>query len=303
VLRDISAAGGGFKKFYSCPDAFFLRTVTYTTARIWGFLYFYDWMNPDPRRQARQDFYAMAAYAGGLVGGVLSNPFEIVFTRMQADEMYPEQCRRNYKNFADGLIKVAQEGALFRGALANGMRLGGLTAVSTGVYDWMKENGYFFFGPVGVVRLTGTVCGVSVAMLMSLPFDAVRTRLHTMRPLPNGAYPYSGTIDCICKMLKYECNKKKQANIPTAFMTGAQAYFVRLFLIAYLSQIMLDRYHAGDYTAEYWQPARFSFTSGIDYDIHNPHTDGYNQMMVRNWMAKGGIPGTHPDGKSQIKVL
>lgn len=31
-------------------DAFFMRTVAYTTARIWGFLYFYDWINPDPRR-------------------------------------------------------------------------------------------------------------------------------------------------------------------------------------------------------------------------------------------------------------
>ena len=42
VFNDIYAAGGGWKKFYSSFDAFFLRTVTYTTARIWGFLYFYD---------------------------------------------------------------------------------------------------------------------------------------------------------------------------------------------------------------------------------------------------------------------
>lgn len=43
-------AGGGLKKFYSSFDAFFLRTVGYTTARVWSFLYFYDWINPDPRR-------------------------------------------------------------------------------------------------------------------------------------------------------------------------------------------------------------------------------------------------------------
>jgi len=50
VYTDTMNAGGGFKKFYSKFDAFFMRTVTYTTARVWGFLYFYDWINPDARR-------------------------------------------------------------------------------------------------------------------------------------------------------------------------------------------------------------------------------------------------------------
>ena len=60
-----------------------------------------------------------------MVGGILSNPFEIVFTRMQADGMYPESQRRNYRSFVDGLVKVTEEGALFRGAMANGLKLGG----------------------------------------------------------------------------------------------------------------------------------------------------------------------------------
>ena len=50
VLAETSKAGGGLKKFFSSPDAFFMRTVGYTTARVWSFLYFYDWINPDPRR-------------------------------------------------------------------------------------------------------------------------------------------------------------------------------------------------------------------------------------------------------------
>ena len=70
-------------------DAFVVRTFAYTTARVWSFLYFYDWINPDPRRLARPDYYVMAGLAGGFVGGVISNPAEIVFARMQVDEMYP----------------------------------------------------------------------------------------------------------------------------------------------------------------------------------------------------------------------
>jgi len=75
VMSDIYTAGGGMRKFYSCWDAFLMRTITYTTFRTASFLYFYDWINPDARREARQDFYAYAAVAGGLVGGFLANPF------------------------------------------------------------------------------------------------------------------------------------------------------------------------------------------------------------------------------------
>ena len=221
---------------------------------------------------------------------------------MQADEMYPEQCRRNYKSFIDGLIKVSEEGALFRGSLANGLRIGGILAGASGSYDWMKENTYYFFGPIAAVRILATTAGVATAVALSMPFDVIRTRLHTMRPLPNGKMPYEGTLDCCTKIVKYECNWLKYNNFGS-FYTGGQAYFVRLWLIAYFSQAILDRYHANDYVSEFWQPARFQYQSGIDYDIHNPYTDGFNQMMTTNWMAKGGFGAIHPDGKSQIKVL
>ena len=105
-------------------DAFLIRTVAYTTARIscWG--YFYDWVNKDPRRNARQDAWLLAGILGGITTGIVTNPIDIVFTRMQADEMYDVRYRRNYKNFYEGFIRVAQEGALFRGALPNGLRHG-----------------------------------------------------------------------------------------------------------------------------------------------------------------------------------
>jgi hypothetical protein len=63
-------------------DGFLARTMAYTTARVWAFCYFYDWINPDPRRVARLDYYIMAGTVGGFVAGVVSNPIELVFTRM-----------------------------------------------------------------------------------------------------------------------------------------------------------------------------------------------------------------------------
>jgi hypothetical protein len=66
VFNDIYAEGGGIKKFYSSFGAFLLRTVVNTTTRIWGYLSFYDWINPDARRQPKPDFYAYTGIEVGL---------------------------------------------------------------------------------------------------------------------------------------------------------------------------------------------------------------------------------------------
>lgn len=177
VFEEIHRAGGGMSRMLTSFDGFIAKTMAYTTCRLWGFLYFYDKLNPDPRRTARIDWMAMAGMAGGLVAGIASNPIDIVFTRMQADDMYPEAYRRNYKNIIDGLIKVADEGALFRGSLASGLRIGALASTMTGTYDWCKENSYFFLGPSGLNRLWATGAACIVGTAASLPFDAVRVRM------------------------------------------------------------------------------------------------------------------------------
>lgn len=305
VMEETYRAGGGMKKFYSSYDAFFARTVSYTTARIWGFLYFYDWINPDARRQARPDFYAYAGIAGGLVGGFLANPFQIVFSRMQVDEMYPERARRNYKGFLDGFVKVAEEGALFRGSLAHGLKFAGLVSVGSGCYDWVKENLFYFFGPISALRLIGTAAGVAAAMAVSMPFDAVATRLHTMRPLPNGELPYNNTLDCMGKMMKYECSFDHYSNLG-AFYSGGQAYFARYYLIAIVTQYMLDYYHGTAKVSEFWQPARYQYQTGIDYDIHNPFTDGFYKQMAYKWSQEGNeqpfLPSAQ-DGKGKFAFV
>ena len=178
--------------------------MAYTTARVWGFLMFYDYLNPDPRRTARPDWYIMAGLGGGLVAGVVLNPIDMVFTRMQVDELYPEKARRNYKNIVEGLIRVVDEGTWARGSLANGLKLAALCASMTNVYDWCKENSYFFFGPSWINRYWATAAATAVGVTCSLPFDAIRTRMHTMRPLPNGRLPYTSSYDCFIKIFCYE---------------------------------------------------------------------------------------------------
>ena len=93
--------------------------------------------------------------------------------------------------------------------MANGLKLARLVSVALGTYDWMKENTYYFFGPMWVVRFAATTAGVATAFSLSMPFDTIKTRLHTMKPLPNGVLPYKGTWDCLMKIVKYECDKHK----------------------------------------------------------------------------------------------
>lgn len=224
---------------------------------------------------------------------------------MQVDEMYPEKARRNYSSFLEGFTKVAEEGALFRGSIAYGLKLAGLVSVGAGAYDYMKENMFFFFGPISFNRFIGTAAGCAAAMAVSMPFDAVATRMHTMRPLPNGEVPYKNSLDCCAKMFKYECSFDHFSNFG-AFYSGGQAYFARLYGIAILSQYILDYYHNTAKVSEFWQPARYQYQSGIDYDIHNPYTDGFNKEMVHNWRGDGGFQALHPmasKGKSTITVL
>jgi len=190
IFEEIHNSGGGIRKFYSSIDAFLIRTVAYTTARTSCFLYFYDWINPDARRIARPDYFVAAGVAGGMIAGIATNPIDSVFARMQVDEMYPVQARRNYKHFLDGLYRLGEEGSLFRGAFANGCRLAAICSSMTSIFDLIKENTYYFLGPSMFNRLIATAGAVTVGTIFSMPFDMVRVRLQTMRPLPNGLYPY-----------------------------------------------------------------------------------------------------------------
>ena len=131
-------------------------------------------------------------------------------------------------------MKAVDEGVLLRGSLANGGRIAALCASMTNAYDWCKESSYFFVGPSWLNRMWATAVAVGLGTATSMPFDAVRVRMHTMRPLPDGTLPYLSSYDCAKKMLFYEGNTKYQGNWG-CFFSGGQPYAVRLFAICYLS--------------------------------------------------------------------
>lgn len=89
-----------------------------------------------------------------------------------------------------------------------------------------------------------------------------------------------------------------------AFYAGGEAYYVRLFLICYLSQFLLDYYHGRRYDQELWQPQKFHYQSGIDYDIHDPYTDAFNKILVNNYQSdKAGMGAAHPHGRENLTII
>ena len=130
------------------------------------------------------------------------------------------QCRRNYKSFLDGMMRAVDEGVLMRGGIANGGRIAALCASMTNAYDWCKESSYFFIGPSWINRFWATAVAVGLGTATSMPFDTVRVRMHTMRPLPDGTMPYQNSWDCAKKMLFYEGNMKFHGNFG-CFFSGA----------------------------------------------------------------------------------
>lgn len=55
--------------------------------------------------------------------------------------------------------------------------------------------------------------------------------------------------------------------------------------------------------SEFWQPARFHYQGGIDYDIHDPYTDAFNKKLVSTYTGPGGLGAAHPSGKEGELII
>ena len=87
------------------------------------------------------------------------------------------------------------------------------------------------------------------------------------------------------------------------FFSGGTAYGARLFTICYVSQFLLDYYHGGAMVSEFWQPARFKYQSGIDYDVHEPFTDGFNKLLVSRFSFSENQAPNMPEGRGNLRTI
>ncbi len=276
-MNEIIESGAGIRGFWKGADTLLARSFWYGGFRPYFWSLFYNYFNQDPRRTVHWTGVSLAGFLGGFCAGVITNPIDIVYNRQVADALYPKHLQRNYSSFIDGLVKVNAEGALFRGAIAGGFAYGMMHVGMSNIYDYLKEYLYWSFGPAHWLRpviLAPTVfCGVC----FYLPFDNIRTRYHTMTPLPNGEMPYQSFTQTIGRIFYYESNLQKYSS-PISMLAGGVPAFIRMFLSFYIGIGMTDiafryNYKEGDF----WEGSTVFGGPYQGFIAHEPaHIDRYD---------------------------
>jgi len=155
-----------------------------------------------------------AALSGGC-GAIVSNPFFIIKTRMQATSLDAslavgqQHAIRSFLPALTGLVKTDGPVGLFRGLSAFAPRVMVASAVQLATYDSVKEE----LGRAGMAPKSTTthvaasfITGIAVVAAMQ-PFDFAATRLvNTLTHLEGSAsaQTYSGPMDVIRKTVAAE---------------------------------------------------------------------------------------------------
>ncbi len=86
-------------------------------------------------------------------------------------------------------------------------------------YDQIKQAMLKINGDNLTTTLSSSALASTTAVVASLPFDLMKTRLQNMKADASGQMPYSGVVDCAVKIFKNEG--------PLAFWRGISAYYAR----------------------------------------------------------------------------
>lgn len=122
------------------------------------------------------------ASTSGFLGGVAGNPADIINVRMQNDASLPREQRRNYRNAADGLIRMSREEGLrvaFRGVIPNSLRATLMTASQLASYDAIKHT-LLANTPLKdnlVTHFSASIAAGFIATTICSPVDVIKTRM------------------------------------------------------------------------------------------------------------------------------
>lgn len=187
------------------------RHIPYTGFRAIGYEYIRAFFcGSTPKEQAPLLAKMAAGMTAGGVGQAIAVPCDLIKVRMQGDGRLVAAGKLDkprYTGLFDAFAKIkAEEGmvgfyagampAIQRAALVN---LGELTT-----YDTAKK---FFVPKTGdnlLCHLCSAICSGFVASLCSTPADVAKSRIMAQAKLPDGTFPYSGTLDCWIKVVKNE---------------------------------------------------------------------------------------------------
>jgi solute carrier family 25 oxoglutarate transporter 11 len=177
----------------------------------------------------------VASLMAGAIGAFVGNPADLALIRLQTDSTLPAAQRRNYKHVGDAFTRIVRdEGplALWKGVGPTMVRAMALNLGMLGPYDQAKEVLTKYLGPSRATNLGASACAGMLAVVLSLPFDNMKTKLQRMTLSADGTAPYKGMIDCAMKTIQKEG--------PMGFYTGFATYYFRIAPHAMMTLLFSD---------------------------------------------------------------
>ncbi|XP_065197937.1 mitochondrial dicarboxylate carrier-like [Sycon ciliatum] len=172
----------GLSKLYQGLSASVMRQLTYSTVRFGvydsGKAYLTD--NGTKPLPVYQKLFL--SFWGGLAGGLVGNPSDIVNVRMQNDLKLPPNLRYNYRHAFHGYYRLATvEGfaGFGRGLNMNLSRAVMMTTGQLAVYDQAKTMliGSGLFADNILTHFAASTMAGAAATLLTMPVDVVKTRI------------------------------------------------------------------------------------------------------------------------------
>uniref|UniRef100_A0A3Q0RCL2 Mitochondrial dicarboxylate carrier n=1 Tax=Amphilophus citrinellus TaxID=61819 RepID=A0A3Q0RCL2_AMPCI len=223
----------GFLALYSGLTASLCRQMTYSSSRF----AIYETVRDKMKRKTKGPlpFYqkALLAAFGGLMGGFIGTPADLVNVRMQNDVKLAAELRRNYAHAFDGLLRVCKEEGLrklFSGATMASSR-GALVSVGQlACYDQSKElvlaTGYLTDNIL--THFLASVFAGGCATILCQPLDVIKTRLM------NSKAEYRVSVLTLAYLLYFFLG-------PNAFYKGLAPAGIRLIPHTVLTFIFLEQ--------------------------------------------------------------
>jgi hypothetical protein len=227
VIRSVLADEGA-SAFYKGIGAAWMREASYTSLRIGLYEPMKSVTGADKKDAGIFSKFMAGALAGGL-GSIAGNPFDVLKTRMMANEKAES---RGVSSFASEIYQNQGMAGFYKGIEANVMRACVLNATKMGCYDAckskVKELGLAKEG-LWLQFMSAFTAGFAMTITVS-PFDIMRTRLMNQ---PSDAKIYNGFVDCFTKILSNEG--------PMAFYKGFMPIWGRFAPTTCLQLVIFER--------------------------------------------------------------
>ena len=232
----------GVSGLYAGLSAGMFRQITYGMPRMAFVPILYDKArSPGEKNLPLYKKLICGAVAGG-TASMFGVPSEVSLVRMSGDQKLPlaPPDRRNYTSVFNALRRIASEEGvanLWKGAMPTVTRAILLNMGQMPVASQAKE---YFSENTSLTGIPLKFCSAMVASVFavgfSCPADVVKSRMQNMQP-----GEYTGSIDCVKKMVRLEGPLSLYKGYTPAFIKLAPHTVISFIILDSLSKIILGK--------------------------------------------------------------